>query len=181
MSGFSESGAGQYVVVKDPVWKPDQLSGKIGLFDENGDAVVFTTNPPGTLVDLADVTGTPGLGKAPVSDETGSFPLTEVATQAYVDEEVRQALSRWAVLGQKLTFVSSLDEGEWLVTNPSVVLTPDGVTYGPYSDGAAQGGSVRYSWNAWTASFRGSQPGLPHAVQCRLGRHRAVHAHLDAG
>lgn len=144
MSGFSESGAGQYVVVKDPVWKPDQLSGKIGLFDENGDAVVFTTNPPGTLVDLADVTGTPGIGKAPVSDETGSFPLTEVATQAYVDEEVRQALSRWAVLGQKLTFVSSLDAGEWAVTNPSVVLTPDGVTYGPYLDGAAQGGSVRF-------------------------------------
>jgi hypothetical protein len=143
MSGFSESGAGQYVVVKDPVWKPDQLSGKIGLFDENGDAVVFTTNPPGTLVDLADVTGTPGIGKAPVSDETGSFPLTEVATQAYVDEQVRQALSRWDVLGQKLTFVSDISS-PWEASNESVIMTPDGVQFGPYPDSGQGGGTLRF-------------------------------------
>ncbi len=32
----------------------------------------------------------------------------------------------------------------WEASNPSVVMTPDGVTFGPYVDGRSSGGSVRY-------------------------------------
>lgn len=144
MTAFGETDFGQYIIVDDPVWDPSQRAGRIGLFDEDGNPVVFTTKSPGSLTDLSDVTGTPGLGKAPVADQSGDFPLTEVATQDYVDQKVSEALSRWAVLGHKLTFVSNLDDQEWFATNPSVVMTPDGVTYGPYLDGAANGGSVRF-------------------------------------
>jgi len=62
-----------------------------------------------SLTSLSDVTGEPGPGKAPVADHTGTeFPLTEVATQAYVDEQVNDALARWAVLNQRLNFVESI-------------------------------------------------------------------------
>jgi len=102
--------------------------------------------PPGasSLTDLTDVTGTLGPGKAPVADHTGqTFPLTEVATQAYVDQEVNDALARWADLGTKLSFVDSITS-PWEASNPTVVMTPDGLAYGPYPDGLAGGGSIRY-------------------------------------
>lgn len=140
---FSQQDAGQYIVVRNPQWDDSQLSGRVGLFDENGDPIVFTTNPPGTLRELADVTDSPGSGKAPVSDDSGDFALTEVATQAYVNEQVAEALSRWAVLGRRLTFVSAVDF-PWQVTNPSVVMSPDGLIFGPYADGAGAGGSIRF-------------------------------------
>lgn len=35
-------------------------------------------------------------------------------------------------------------DAPWAPTNPSVVVTPDGVQFGPYADGGAAGGSVRY-------------------------------------
>ena len=41
------------------------------------------------------------------------------------------------------TVVKSLT-APWAVSNPSVVLTPDGVAYGPYADGGADGGSLIY-------------------------------------
>src|SRR5262245_29915296 len=41
-----------------------------------------------SLTDLTDVTGTPGEGKAPVYDDTGLAPLTEVITLAKVGEVI---------------------------------------------------------------------------------------------
>lgn len=97
-----------------------------------------------TLTDLTDVTGTPGPGKAPVADLTGAtFPLTEVATQAYVDQEVNDALARWATLGEKVSFVDAI-VSPWEASNPTVVMTPDGLLFGPYADGKTAGGSIRY-------------------------------------
>lgn len=40
---------------------------------------------PTSLTDLTDVTGEPGLGKAPVDDGAGVFPLTEVTTREDLD------------------------------------------------------------------------------------------------
>jgi hypothetical protein len=98
---------------------------------------------PSSLTDLTDVTGDPGPGKAPIGDASGqSFPLTEVATQAYVDEQVGDALGRWAELDERLSFVDAF-AAPWEASNASVVLTPDGVAYGPYADGSAAGGSLR--------------------------------------
>ena len=34
--------------------------------------------------------------------------------------------------------------GSFTITNPSVTLTPDGVSFGPYADGGTQGGSIVY-------------------------------------
>jgi hypothetical protein len=49
------------------------------------------------------VTGTPGAGKAPVADETGtSFPLTHVATQEYVDDAIAEADARWDTLNTQI-------------------------------------------------------------------------------
>lgn len=45
------------------------------------------------LIDLTDVTGTPGTGKAPVSDGAGEFPLTDVATQAELAAEIASRAS----------------------------------------------------------------------------------------
>jgi hypothetical protein len=42
------------------------------------------------------------------------------------------------------TVVTSLSS-PWSTTNPSVSLTPDGVPFGPYADGGAQGGSLVYA------------------------------------
>lgn len=98
----------------------------------------------GTLTELTDVTGTPGPGKAPVADETGNtYPLTEVATQAYVDAQVTDALGRWQTLGLKLSFVDAIDP-PWETSNPTVTLTPDGLHFGPYPDGSSAGGSIRF-------------------------------------
>src|SRR3954470_13149864 len=126
--------------------KGNREEAKLVLFTEDGTPFVpgsGSGGPPGTLTDLTDVTGTPGIGKAPVSDQSGAFPLTEVATQVYVDQQVSDALSRWATLREKLSFVSELND-QWAVTNPSVVMTPDGLVYGPYADGVASGGSIRF-------------------------------------
>jgi hypothetical protein len=89
---------------------------------------------PQSLTDLTDVTGEPGPGMSPVGDHSGEFPLTQVPTQADIDAIL--ALVVWHR-------VWSFDE-TWKPTNPSVVLTPDGVIFGPYADGGATGGSVRY-------------------------------------
>jgi hypothetical protein len=42
------------------------------------------------------------------------------------------------------TAVTSLPSNGFSVTNPSAGLTPDGVEFGPYADGGAAGGSLRY-------------------------------------
>jgi len=96
-----------------------------------------------SLLDLTDVTGDPGAGKSPVDDGTATFELTHVASQEYVDAAIDDALARWATLGQKLSFVDTLTS-PWQVSNPTVVLTPDGLTFGPYPDGSTGGGSIRY-------------------------------------
>jgi hypothetical protein len=61
----------------------------------------------------------------------------------YVQEQVNDALGRWAELGKRMTFVSDISS-PWEVSNPSVVMTADGLVFGPYSDGAASGGSIRF-------------------------------------
>jgi len=96
-----------------------------------------------SLTDLTDVTGTPGAGKAPVDDGTSTFELTHVASQEYVDQAISDAQGRWAALGQKLSFVDTIAQ-PWEASNPSVVMTPDGLIFGPYADGASAGGSIRY-------------------------------------
>lgn len=117
----------------EPKW-----SGRIPPSDSGGGAGATT------LTDLTDVTGDPGPGKAPVADNTGTlFPLTEVATQAYVDEQITEALGRWAALGQKMGWVTDL-AAPWEASNPTVAITPDGLTFGPYPDGKAAGGSIRF-------------------------------------
>jgi len=147
MSGFSEEGIGQYIVLKNVVWDPHKHAGHVALFDEDGNAYLPAAAPssgPTTLMELSDVTGTPAPGLAPVADHTGTFPLTDVATQAYVDEQVSEALNRWANLGQKLSFVSDISVTPWEPSNPSVIMTPDGLVFGPYSDASSAGGSIRY-------------------------------------
>jgi len=103
--------------------------------------------PPGptttSLLDLTDVTGQPGAGKSPVDDGTSNFELTHVASQEYVDQAIADANARWANLGTKLSFVDTI-ASPWEASNPTVVMTPDGLAYGPYADGAAAGGSIRY-------------------------------------
>jgi hypothetical protein len=104
-------------------------------------------NPTGggasSLLDLTDVTGTPGQGKSPVDDGTQNFELTHVASQEYVDQAITDALARWAALGDKLSFVTTITT-PWETSNPTVTMTPDGLVFGPYPDGAATGGSIRY-------------------------------------
>jgi hypothetical protein len=56
----------------EPKW-----SGRIPPPDTGGGAT--------SLTDLTDVTGTPGLGKSPVDDGSGTFPLTPVTTQQDLD------------------------------------------------------------------------------------------------
>jgi len=46
-------------------------------------------------------------------------------------------------LGKRLNFVTELS-GEWQASNPSVKMSPDGVVFGPYQDGAAAAGSIRF-------------------------------------
>jgi hypothetical protein len=89
-----------------------------------------------TLTDLTDVTGTPGPNKAPVYDaNTGVAPLTVVPTQADLD----------AILDQVVWHkVHDITTSPWQPSNPNAVLTPDGVTFGPYADGASDGSSLRY-------------------------------------
>src|SRR5262245_30815007 len=88
-----------------------------------------------SLTDLNDVTGDPGPGKAPVANEAGDeFPLTHVVTQADLDAILEEVV--WHRV-REMT-------GDWQPSNPTVVMTPDGVVLGPYADGAAAGGSIRY-------------------------------------
>jgi hypothetical protein len=145
MSSRSRVDITQAILVEGSIRHPDQASLRLALFDEQGNPLTLPKAGGGatTLMELTDVTGDPGLGKAPVADHTGDFPLTEVATQAYVDSVVNDALGRWATLGQKLSFVSDISS-PWEVSNPSVVLTPDGLSFGPYGDGSAAGGSIRF-------------------------------------
>jgi hypothetical protein len=52
-----------------------------------------STTPGGgasTLTELTDVTGTIGIGKAPVDDGTGTFPLTPITTQQDLDDVLTQ-------------------------------------------------------------------------------------------
>jgi hypothetical protein len=89
----------------------------------------------GSLTDLTDVTGTPGPNKAPVYDEhTGIAPLTAVPTQEDLD----------AILAVVVWHKVLALEAPWEPSNPTAVLTPDGVAFGPYADGSAAGGSLRY-------------------------------------
>jgi hypothetical protein len=52
-----------------------------------------------------------------------------------------------AALSKQLRSQSSVRSltGKFRATNPSVSLSPDGVTFGPYADGGAAGGSVKFS------------------------------------
>lgn len=88
-----------------------------------------------SLTDLTDVSGEPGPGKSPVGDPGGdTFTLTEVSTQEAIDEILHQVV--WHRVWE-LT-------DPWQPSNPTAVMTPDGVQLGPYPDGAGAGGSVRY-------------------------------------
>lgn len=87
-----------------------------------------------TLAGLTDVTGAPDPGTAPVYDHTGNAPLTPVPTQADID----------AILTQVVWHKVSALTDPWQASNPTVTMTPDGAMFGPYADGAAAGGSVRY-------------------------------------
>lgn len=87
-----------------------------------------------SLTDLTDVTGTPGPGVSPVGDENGQFPLVPIMTQQDLEDTLAQTV--WRKIGT-LT-------DPWQPSNPTAVLTPDGITLGPYADGAAAGGSIRY-------------------------------------
>lgn len=90
---------------------------------------------PSSLTDLTDVTGTPGPNKSPVYDgDTGLAPLTEVPTQADLDA---------ILLSRPWHKVRELAD-PWQPSNPTAVLTPDGIAFGPYADGHAAGGSIRY-------------------------------------
>jgi hypothetical protein len=68
-------------------------------------AALATTTPgsatsPGSLTDLTDVTGTPGLGKSPVDDGSGTFPLTPITTQQDLDDVLaRVAGVTWNDIG----------------------------------------------------------------------------------
>jgi hypothetical protein len=54
----------------------------------------------GSLTGLTDVTGDPGLGKSPVDDGTGTFPLTPITTQADLDAVLaRVAAVDWHTIG----------------------------------------------------------------------------------
>lgn len=89
----------------------------------------------GSLTDLTDVTGTPDPGTAPVYDADGNANLTPVTTSE--DFDAILAVVAWHK-------VMSLDGEEWVPSNASVTLTPDGVAFGPYADGGAEGGTLRY-------------------------------------
>jgi hypothetical protein len=91
--------------------------------------------PPTSLVDLTDVTGTPAPGLSPVYDNTGIAPLTAITTQQDLD----------AILAQVVWHkVQDITADPWQPSNTTAVLTPDGVTFGPYADGSAAGASLRY-------------------------------------
>lgn len=93
------------------------------------------TGGPTSLLDLTDVTGTPGVsGNSPVDDGTGNFPLTPSVTQKDLD----------AILVEVVWHKVAELADPWQPSNPTAVLTPDGVTFGPYADAAASGGSLRY-------------------------------------
>jgi hypothetical protein len=54
----------------------------------------------GTLTGLTDVTGTAGIGKAPVDDGSGTFPLTPVTTHDDLDNVLAQvAAVNWHDIG----------------------------------------------------------------------------------
>ena len=86
-----------------------------------------------TLTGLTDVTGPPNPGTSPVYDHTGVAPLTPVTTQDDLDQ----------ILAQVVWHKAAALEQPWEPSNPTVVLTPDGVQYGPYTTNA-EGGSLRY-------------------------------------
>jgi hypothetical protein len=80
----SELDVTQAILVHDYPYEPSQSSQLLALFDDKGNPVDFTSHPAGgptSLTDLTDVTGVPGIGKAPISDSSGDFPLTAVASQ----------------------------------------------------------------------------------------------------
>jgi hypothetical protein len=143
----SELDVTQAILVHDYPYEPSQSSQLLALFDDKGNPVDFTSHPAGgptSLTDLTDVTGVPGIGKAPISDSSGDFPLTEVATRSYVNGVVDDALGRWAVLGSRVSFVSDISSPPWEISNESVVMTPDGVQFGPYPDSGQGGGTLRF-------------------------------------
>jgi len=56
---------------------------------------------PTSLTDLTDVTGTPGIGKAPVDDGSGVYPLTKVTTTEDLDDVLASvAAVDWHTVGQ---------------------------------------------------------------------------------
>jgi hypothetical protein len=68
----------------------------VQFLQRSGDTIIGADASAGgasALVDLTDVTGTPGTGKAPVSDGAGEFPLTDVATQAELNAEASSRAS----------------------------------------------------------------------------------------
>jgi hypothetical protein len=139
---FREQDVGQYIVVPDSKWDPHQTAGRVALFDEHGNPYLPATAPT-TLSALTDVSGTADPGAAPVAQDSGDFVLTPVASQAYVDEQVEDARYRWSELEKRMTYVSEF-ASPWEASNPTVVMTPDGVMFGPYADGAGAAGSIRF-------------------------------------
>jgi hypothetical protein len=84
---------------------------------------------------------TRGGGRIALFDTEGRPYLPAEASK--VDEYVSQALERWAALGRKMTFVSDISS-PWEVSNGTVVMTPDGVKFGPYPDSGQGGGTLRF-------------------------------------
>jgi hypothetical protein len=61
------------------------IGGDVELQKAIDDSGGGTGGGPTSLTDLADVTGVPGIGKAPVSVSGGEFPLTHIVTQTDLD------------------------------------------------------------------------------------------------
>src|SRR5580765_497078 len=89
---------------------------------------------PMSLSDLSDVTGVPAANLSPVYINSGEAPLTHVVTQTDLD----------LILDQVVWHKVHEIEQPWELSNPSVVMTPDGIKFGPYLDGSAAAGALRY-------------------------------------
>lgn len=88
----------------------------------------------GSLVGLTDVSGDPDIDTGPVYDANKMARLVPVVTHEDLD-----AILAVVVWHKVLTL-----EAPWEPSNPTAVLTPDGLAFGPYADGKAAGGSLRY-------------------------------------
>jgi hypothetical protein len=90
-----------------------------------------------------------------MSSSAGQVDVTEAIIVPLETRGPNQAAQRLALfdeqgnpflltpLGKRLNFVTELS-GDWQASNPSVNMSPDGVVFGPYEDGSAAAGSIRF-------------------------------------